>query len=312
MPRPAVSPPDQALADHLGDALQHYIDTVRDLPGLTSDTVRNTLIAQLIDSDRRRRYANRVRDSDPSPKVLHRPPSSFHPLFAAVRSARDGDFDEACWLVLLATHFGYTRKHQWALLGNFYCQLGGSQRWTWKNVVADTSAMRTWLDTHQTQLRRVGGPFGNHRKYESLSGSKPSGTGEALESYARWGGASHRNHFDRLAVSDSPKESFAAAYASMNTVTRFGRIGRFDYLTMLGKLGIVDLLPDKLHLQGATGPLNGARLLCYGSLGVAVSAADLEVSLQQLGDRLGMSYDVMEDALCNWQKSPRRFTSFRG
>jgi len=98
----------------------------------------------------------------------------------------------------------------------------------------------------------------------------------------------------------------------MDEVARFGRTARFDYLTMLGKLGIVDLDPDKLYLQGSTGPLDAARLLVSGSPGVNTAAAELEGYLQGLGDSLGVTYDVLEDALCNWQKSPRRFISFRG
>lgn len=81
---------------------------------------------------------------------------------------------------------------------------------------------------------------------------------------------------------------------------------------MLGKLGIVDLLPDKLYLQGSTGPLNAARLLVSGSTGAKTSAAELEDYLYDLGDHLGVTFDILEDGLCNWQKSPSRFISFRG
>lgn len=312
MPRPAVSPLDQALAQRLRESLDDYDATVRPLPGIASSAAKDTFVAQLVDSDRRRRFALRVATSDPDPKVLGEPLSAFDPHFAAVHCVRDGDFDEACWLVFLATHFGFHRRNRWALSGNFYRRLDAGQPWTWKTVSAEPAAVRAWLDSNRDALRSAGGPFGNHRKYESLAGGTPMGTGEAIESYVGWVGSSHRALFDDLCVAGSAQQSFAAVYASMADVARFGRTARFDYLTMLGKLGVVDLCPDKLCLQNSSGPLDAARLLVSGSAGVKTSAAELEGYLCDLGDHLGVTFDILEDGLCNWQKSPGRFISFRG
>lgn len=312
MPRPAVSPPDRRLAQRLQVGLADYAATISPLPGIASPAAASTLVAQLIDSDRRRRYAVRVASSDPNPKVLGQPLSAFNPLFAAVRCARDGNFDEACWLVFLAIHFGFHRRNEWALSASFYRRLDTGEPWTWQTVSAEPGPVRAWLDSSRGTLRVAGGPFGNHRKYESLAGSTSTGTGEAMESYIRWVGSSHRAHFDDLCVAGSARESFAAAYSSMADVARFGRTARFDYLTMLGKLRLVDLCPDKLYLQGATGPLEGARLLFSGSKSAKTSAGELEAYSQGLGDFLEVTYDVLEDGLCNWQKNPRRFISFRG
>lgn len=300
------------LAHRLRESLDDYAATVRPLPGIASSATKDTFIAQLVDSDRRRRFTLHVATSDPHPKVLGEPLSAFDPHYAAVRCVRDGDFDEACWLVFLATHFGFHRHNRWALSGNFYRRLDAGQPWTWETVSAQPAALRAWLDSNRTALRSAGGPFGNHRKYESLAGNTQTGTGEAIESYVEWVGSSHRAHFDDLCAARSAQKSFAAAYASMADVARFGRTARFDYLTMLGKLGIVDLLPDKLYLQGSTGPLNAARLLVSGSTGAKTSAAELEDYLYDLGDHLGVTFDILEDGLCNWQKSPSRFISFRG
>ena len=312
MPRPSVSPRDQAFAQRIRESLDDYAANVRPLPGIASAAAKDTFVAQLVDSDRRRRFALRVASSNPDPKVLGEPLSAFDPHFGAVRCVLDGDFDEACWLVFLATHFGFHRRNRWALSGNFYRRLGVGQQWTWEAVSAEPAAVRAWLDSNRAALRSAGGPFGNHRKYESLAGGTRVGTGEAIESYVEWVGPSHRALFDDFCAAGSAKESFAAAYRSMADVTRFGRTARFDYLTMLGKLGIVNLRPDKLCLQSSTGPLAAARLLVSGSAGVKTSAAELESYLCDLGDHLGITFDILEDGLCNWQKSPRRFISFRG
>ncbi|MGW0454510.1 alpha-glutamyl/putrescinyl thymine pyrophosphorylase clade 3 protein [Gordonia sputi] len=269
-------------------------------------------MAQLIESDRRRRYAQRVATSDPRPKVLGADVADFDPLYAAVYERDRGEFDEACWLVLLATHFGFNRARRWALAGNFYRQLGGDEVWTWQAARADPAGLRVWLRDHEAELRRAGGGFGNHRKYESLSGTSANGTGEVLESYIAWIGGSHHDRFDPLVIAGDPPRSFAAIYTSLAAVHRFGRIAKFDYLTMMGKLGLLEVVPDKLYLQGASGPLTGARLLWCGTATSTDSARSLEPQLQGVGDALELTYDVLEDALCNWQKSRFRFVSFRG
>ena len=42
-------------------------------------------------------------------------------------------------------------------------------------------------------------------------------------------------------VGQNPYETFDDLYRSMVAVDRFGRLGKFDYLTMLGKLGFAPI-----------------------------------------------------------------------
>jgi hypothetical protein len=94
----------------------------------------------------------------------------------------------------------------------------------------------------------------------------------------------------------------------MHVVASFGRLARFDYLAMVGKLGLAQIEPGSTYLQGSNGPLEGARLL----FGKAASAADLDAWLLELESELHVGMQVIEDALCNWQKSPAEFIPFRG
>jgi hypothetical protein len=94
----------------------------------------------------------------------------------------------------------------------------------------------------------------------------------------------------------------------MDAVASFGRTARFDYLTMVGKLGLAQIEPGSTYMQGSTGPLQGARLL----FGEAASAAALDAWLVELDGVLDVGMQVLEDALCNWQKSPEKFIPFRG
>lgn len=101
---------------------------------------------------------------------------------------------------------------------------------------------------------------------------------------------------------------FKYLYDSIDAVASFGRTGRFDYLTMVGKLGLTAVEPGSTYMQGATGPLNGARLLFGGNPQAAFGAATLDQWLVELDAELDLYFgmQVLEDALCNWQKNPAR------
>ena len=100
----------------------------------------------------------------------------------------------------------------------------------------------------------------------------------------------------------------------MNAVISFGRTARFDYLTMVGKLSLENIEPDSTYMSGATGPKSGARLLFGGSVAAQITEGELVEYLNELEAHLGLYFgmQVLEDALCNWQKSPAEFIHFTG
>jgi hypothetical protein len=77
-------------------------------------------------------------------------------------------------------------------------------------------------------------------------------------------------------------------------------------------MGLAAIEPGIPYLQGSTGPLAGVRLLLGGSTSAKLSAPQLDTTIAQLGSVLNVGMQVMEDALCNWQKSPGKFMPFRG
>lgn len=108
-----------------------------------------------------------------------------------------------------------------------------------------------------------------------------------------------------------PQKAFRWLYNSMNVLS-FGRTAKFDYLTMLAKLNLANIEADSAYLKNATGPLRGARLLFSGRIVSNISANKLDQDLICLSQYLGVGMQVIEDALCNWQKSPNRHIRFRG
>lgn len=109
-----------------------------------------------------------------------------------------------------------------------------------------------------------------------------------------------------------PRTAFSNLYESMTTVQRFGRLARFDYIAMLGKMKLANLEPSSAFVGGAAGPLAGARLLFSGRTDAKLAHTELDKWLLELDEKLNVGMQVMEDALCNWQKSPTSFRAFRG
>lgn len=309
---------DQPQAALLDSQLTDFDRDEAPLVGIRRADRKACLIEQLVESRRRVQFVATigVRPVDP----LRAQPSSdlFDPIKAAHIHHVSGDIDEACWMIFLATHFGKHRVDKWQLARDIYGALDYSSMWTWTSVSADPSKFRSWLRKNESKIRSSSKKrrFGNHRKYESLSATSSVGTAAVVESYINWirQQTDHAGVISHAAVSNSndPKKMFSFLFESMSEILRFGRTAKFDYLSFLGNLGIANIRADKAYLAGATGPLKGARLMFGGSTSSKLSPRLLESSLSRLDSKIGLGMQVMEDALCNWQKSPSRFSPFRG
>lgn len=303
--------------ERLSGALAEYCRLVSRPGGLQSDRYIEAFVGQLVDSERRNLYVQRLLrtdldDSCADPNAT----DSFDPLRAAILHKRQGSLDESFWMVFLYTHFGKNVRAGWRYARETYGRLGAANDWwTWSRVSQDVVGFRNWLDSNYTSITDRSRPigFGNHRKYESLKGWSETGTGESVQTYVEWVGSppSHAPLFDETlaACGGVPAAAFDRLYDDMATVKRFGRTARFDYLSMVGKLELARIAPGSAYLQDSTGPLAGARMF-FGDPGA--SAADLETRLEPVVDFLGITFDVLEDSLCNWQKSPSRYRPFRG
>jgi hypothetical protein len=266
-----------------------------------------------VESVRRVKYVSVIAALPLSPLRADPSEDLFDPLKAAILNQRLGNIDEAHWLVFLFVHFGKHARAGWRYAREIYGRLGAATHWDWARTSADPSGFRDWLSAHQDELKRPGVPrgFGNHRKYESLDARSAAGTGAVVESYVNWV-APPRTHEELVQAAlnrtgHDSRRAFDELYRSMTAVARFGRTARFDYLTMLGKLGLAAIEPGCPYLTGSTGPIKGACLL----FGTSARAKQLDQWLTELDTRLGVGMQVLEDALCNWQKSPTALKRFR-
>ena len=304
-----MRPRDLQLAQQIEAGLLAFDRENRPLPGIAGPAERATLVEQMLESIHRVSYVSKIRARQISDRRTDPNDELFDPLKASILRQRQGRSDESFWLVFLFVHFGKHARAGWRYAREVYGRLGGPGQWDWQRTSADPSGFREWMNANHDELTRAGMAhgFGNHRKYESLAN-----TAEAVESYVRWVDPP-RTHEQLMEAAlqragRDPAQAFDDLYRSMTVVARFGRTARFDYLTMVGKLGLSSIAPGSTYMSEATGPLNGARLLFESHDG----PASLDRLLLELDGRLRVGMQVLEDALCNWQKSPAVFRPFRG
>lgn len=305
----------ESLRRTLKFQLASFEAKVAPLPGARDALSKEVLASQIVDSISRVGYAEKLSNMEIDP-VRGDPTSSiFDPLHAAVFHKNFGDIENACWLVFLATHFGKSIASGWTLTREIFGADGAEGVWTWEACLANREEFHRWYIDYFSRVRasNLRRTFSNHRKYESLDPSKENSTIYVLESYFDWV-VQYGSHVELFAYFRSEfgtdaRAMFDAIYRTM-VVKRFGRTGKFDFLAMLSKLGIVEIEPGSVYLNEATGPRRGCNLL-FGPRPVSAH----EELLSKLEDQLllgPMSMQVLEDAICNWQKNPRVYSKFRG
>lgn len=305
------------LITQLSDAIARYQAEQFPLPGIFNNVHKIVFIKQIIDSIRRVSYVSVIAQNtinndrgDPNNDL-------FDPVKAAILYKLSGNIDEAGWLIFLFVHFGKHLRAEWRFIKEVYGKLGDNPYWTWAEITSNPQFFRDWLRANQTHIMRGSNRgFGNHRKYQSMDADKPTGTGAAILSYVEWvmqyGG--HQQLFQHALNQSNgdPKRAFDWLYHSMNAVISFGRTAKFDYLTMLGKTELAMIQPGIAYLKGSTGPVAGARLMLQGSVANELTLLDMEARLVALAEYLEVGMQVMEDSLCNWQKSPANYRLFSG
>lgn len=298
-------------ADRLAQGLLRHARSKRALPGTACAQRREVLAWQMVASLRRLEYTRLLKSRPIDPARIDPNSAMFDPERAAIFHLRRGDLDEAFWITFLSIHFGKHGRHGWRRLRDVYSGLG-QRPWSWAEYSADPKAFRKWLAANE---KRIGGAFGNHRKYGSIRTDSEQGTDKVLQEYLHWVGPGHLHHelVSRLvqAGGNDPRAIYDLFYRDMR-VRQFGRLGKFDFLALIGRLDLAPITPGSVYLTGATGPQAGARLLYGGARDAKLRVRDLELWLIELDQDLGIGMQPMEDSLCNWQKSPEKFMHFKG
>lgn len=290
--------------------LQEHARRTRPLPGIADPRALQTLAMQFVASLRREKYYQVVQRNPISPRRADPNDPSFDAERAVSYHVQQGNLDEAAWLIFLMTHFARPADTKWTRLQDVYGRLGAGI-WDWNTVSANPAGFSAWVAANWQTIR---GKFGNHRKYESLRPGSKRSFASVVDSYVSWiGRRGHARFFADVVhrAGNNPHVIFDTLYHELPVVS-FGRLAKFDYLSMIGRYGIAPIEAGSAYLDGATGPMMGARLLFCGSRDEPVAAQTLQTWLDALDVDLRVGMRVMEDAICNWQKRPLDFEHFKG
>lgn len=264
------------------------------LPGLGSAVALERLIDKLDWSSQTR---HRLLTGEPLPEAKRFSTTGYNPLGEARERYLAGDRDEAIWLYFVATLIGWERSDS---VDRFLCTLHGDERATWRQVAADGAIASSRIEASAEALRREA-PFGNHRKYETHRGAR--GSAWVVRSFIRWAGSSPSARIDSIVCGASSQEcAFDLLYRSLDDVYRFGRTARYDFSRLLANLDS-RLKPGGCYLQGSSGPRRGVALLFLGRPSARRSElSSLEEHCRELASVCDVDLQVIEDAICQWQK----------
>ena len=276
-----------------------FSQNIAQVPAAAFPIEIDVLSRQLVDSINRVDYFKKVQSRSIS--LVRTDPN--HVLFDPIRAIlyyKNHDLDEAFWLAFLMIHFGENYHSKWKLTKTFYGNFGQSPKLTWANVSNNPTLIDSWVSNIQSSGIKL--KFGNHRKYESFSHLK-----NVIVFYIQLV-KSNGGHIQLFTPdqNENAKEQFKRLFKELKFY-KFGRLGMFDYLSLIYKTQLANIEADSCYIKGSTGPKMGAKRL-FGHL----SDNQLDELSIQLADYLNIGYQEFEDAICNWQKSPDRYISYTG
>ncbi|MGJ5019643.1 hypothetical protein [Bradyrhizobium oligotrophicum] len=302
-------------ANELLSSLANYETDNGSFAGLRTASRRATLVKQIISSIRRIEYISAIQSRQIAPERTDPHSVLFDPIRGASALNRKGEVDEATWLTFIGTQFGKHKDDGWKLAANVMGSFGADTVWTASRYGHSRQQFFEMLKSQRNALSdpKRSGRYSNHRQYQSKA---PESIARTFQSFYEWqfseGGIRQLLHSTHKKHGQNPATTFDFLYKSLNVVSGFGRLGKFDLLTMLGKLHILPIEAGSTYLSGATGPLAGARLLFFNDRDNSTTARQLQPRVDLLDKYLGVGKQVIEDSLCNWQKSPDVYEYFRG
>jgi Alpha-glutamyl/putrescinyl thymine pyrophosphorylase clade 3 len=263
------------------------------------DGYRSPLAPGLRASDDAARLADEIAFASGRLLALHTSPPD---LFAEIHSlAIDGELERATWMCFLTVYLSPLQGDDpFAGIRLALAREGGGGGWDGQDG-GDVPS----LD---------GIPLGPRTSHD------PGGGDETLRAYRHWaanagGGAAGAGDQARAFIGEeswTPQRRFERAFERL-ALPGFGRMGRYELLVTLGRLGLYDMQADSLHL------LTGGRGAAMDDLTTVAAKRVLAVGepiyLERralaLAQELSVGIDVLDLAFANWGAGERATLGFR-
>lgn len=297
----STSDPSIQIADDIRRYLQSN-NLTDNLPAITYEV----LALQLIETEQREAEIQQLLDSEIDPEVINTESDKFDPIQAII-CLKASYYDEACWLSFLLIYTNDSEHTDWDFMRKLYSGHGLNLQGplTWQLLNDQPNVLNQRLETLAVSLAQSQPKpkFGLHRAYESLN-HLPIVFSSYIDFINEQGG--HQALFKPKDKAIDKIDYFKTLYVLVRqNIYRFGRLSTYEYLCLLGKLGLAEVEPDSCYIAEASGPKRGAKLL-FGML----SNEQLDEHAVGLADHLGVGYQQLEAAICHWQKSPDRFIKY--
>lgn len=207
------------------------------------------------------------------------------------------------WIIYLATYFGKSNTSKWELFNRATFQKDQS--------IIKFDQINTDLDDYFNYLSSFDFfqdcTYSNHRKYtaKKLVGSK--GLFKSMEYFT--------NNIELYSSEDEME--FNEMYLLSQKIPNFGRLGGFDFTCSLAKCKFNIREPKSMYADHSTGPLQALELLLKLTNNNTSKASQKQLS-SDLTDwflnnsKIFMTGQVLEDAICNWQKNIVKYIRYTG
>lgn len=276
----------------LNDLLEEELD----------DDIINVLALQTLDSIRRvdiyRIYRLKAEKADETGLSYQH---TSNPFVLSQRTSLD--INSRVWYVYLATYFGKSNRSKWTLFNRASYRANGTLI-TLEEILENREDYFSYLETINLF---DGTRFSNHRKYtkKELHGNK--GLIQSINYFL--------DHIDEFSNDDNIE--YDIIYKRALNIPNFGRMAAFDFTSSLCKCNLHVNEPTSMYHENSTGPLSALKDLLRLAGKVNSKANQIELGNNLLtwfrgNSEIFMVAQVLEDAICNWQKSHRTYQRYFG
>ena len=279
-------------------ALSDLLNTTLD------DDVIEVLSLQTIDSIRRISIYDTYAEKAKKAEALELPYyDTYNPFTLSQRDSLN--LSSKVWYIYLATYFGKSNKSKWKLFNNAAFRNDKS--------LIELSYILENREEYYDYLKSFDffaeANYSNHRKFTKKSMDGKLGVLSSIDFFL--------DNISQFTFSPDSAE-FDLAYKRAMSIPTFARMSAFDFTSSLCKCGLNVDDPISMYHESSTGPLRALKdLLELSGQDGPSKASQIEFGNNLLDWFIGNSdikvvAQVVEDAICNWQKSPNQYERYYG
>jgi hypothetical protein len=202
-------------------------------------------------------------------------------LYGEVRALADGDIEQATWICFLIAYLS---------------PLDGEDPFAGIRLALTTTGDGgTYEEIAPADLDRI--PLGPRTSHDPARGTS------TLLAYRHWAErAGNQAHAFKGDPAWRPQRRFERGFERL-ALPGFGRMGRYDLLVTLGRLGLYEMRADSLHFIGSNESSSGDLAALAAKRVFAIGdSLNLERRARALAEAISVPIETLDLALWNWSQ----------